>query len=431
MLRFGVMTQRVAMLAAALIAVLPAAAAAQTTAFVGARIWDGTGAAPIERGVLLVTDGRIVSVAAAGQVRVPAGARRVDVTGRTIIPGLLNAHGHLAGTSGLETGPRFSTRANLLTQLGLYARAGVTTVFSLGEDGAAAVPLRDESRAVTVDHARAFVAGPVVAATTPEEGRHAVDAVAALGVDYAKIRVDDNLGTAPKMPLPVASAIIARAHARGLRLFTHIFYLADATALLAAGSDYIAHSVRDRDVDATFVAAMKARDVCYSPTLTRELSTFVYASTPSFFDDPFFLRQADPTVLAQLTDPARQAEMRDSTAAQGYQAGLVVARRNLKTLADQGVPIAMGTDTGPPARFQGYFEHVELEMMVASGLTPRQALMAATGDAARCMRVDDRLGTLRPGRLADFVVLTLNPLDDIRNTRTIESVWIGGRQIAR
>ena len=117
--------------------------------------------------------------------------------------------------------------------------------------------------------------------------------------------------------------------------------------------------------------------------------------------------------------------MRDSAAAKGYKAGLEVANRNLKKLSDAGVRIAFGTDTGPPARFQGYFEHLELEMMVKAGLTPQQALNAATGDAARCMKVTGQVGTLERGDWADFLVLGANPLTDIHNTKTLESVWIG------
>jgi imidazolonepropionase-like amidohydrolase len=112
-----------------------------------------------------------------------------------------------------------------------------------------------------------------------------------------------------------------------------------------------------------------------------------------------------------------------------YKAALEVAQKNLKTLADQGVPIAMGTDTGPAKRFQGFFEHLELEMMVDSGLTPMQALTSATGVAARCHGKAGQIGTIEPGAAADFVVLQDNPLQDIKATRTIQSVWIAGRPL--
>ena len=106
-----------------------------------------------------------------------------------------------------------------------------------------------------------------------------------------------------------------------------------------------------------------------------------------------------------------------------------MALRNLKTIVDAGLPVVMGTDTGPAGRFQGYFEHMELDLMAEAGLMPEQVLRSATGLAAECLRMDDEIGTLRPNRWADFIVLTENPLDDIRNARSIESVWIAGEPL--
>jgi imidazolonepropionase-like amidohydrolase len=176
---------------------------------------------------------------------------------------------------------------------------------------------------------------------------------------------------------------------------------------------------------------LKKRNVCVCPTLTREVSTFVYESKPEFFSDPFFLRYADKAVLEQLQEPKRMEAMRTSTAAQRYKTALEMASRNLKKLVDSGVKIAMGTDTGPPARFQGYFEHMELELMAKAGMTPAQIMKAATGDAATCMHMAGELGTLQPGAWGDLIVLDKNPLEDVKNMRTIESVWIAGNQIAR
>ena len=163
----------------------------------------------------------------------------------------------------------------------------------------------------------------------------------------------------------------------------------------------------------------------------REVSAFVYESRPAFFDDPFFTKDADAAVIAALQSPAYQESIRKSTSAQRYKAALDMASQNLKRLSDAGVRIAFGTDTGPAGRFQGYFEHMELELMVKAGLTPMQAIVSATGDAARCMGVADRLGTLQAGKAADFLVLAKNPLDDIRASHTIESVWIAGAQVSR
>jgi imidazolonepropionase-like amidohydrolase len=174
---------------------------------------------------------------------------------------------------------------------------------------------------------------------------------------------------------------------------------------------------------------MKRRNICYCPTLMREVSTFAYATTPAWFSDPLFLKHADMAAVNALKEPARQQAMADSKSAQRYKAGLEVANQNLKKLTDAGVTIAMGTDTGPPARFQGYFELMELEMMVKAGLTPRQVLASATRDAARCMKLDAELGTLEPNKWADFVVLDADPLADISNVRKINAVYVAGNRL--
>ena len=403
-------------------------AGAGVTAFVGARLIDGTGATPIDDAVLLIRDGRVQAVGPAAGVAVPEGAETVDVTGRTIFPGLINAHGHVGDTAGLQAG--HYSEQNVLDHLALYARYGITTVNSLGGDeGAVAATVRDAESAPDLARARLMFAGPVVNGATPEEVTARVDEIAATNPDFIKIRVDDNLGTSRKMPPEVYGAVIEAAHRHGLPLAAHFFYLEDAKGLLNAGADFVAHSVRDQPVDDELIGLLRQHDVCYCPTLTREVSTFVYESRPDFFDDPFFIAEADLAVVAALEDPERQARYR-GPAPTAYKAALEMALRNLKALADNGVTIAMGTDSGPPARFLGYFEHLELELMAEAGLTPLQILTAATGDAARCLQRDD-IGTLQPGRAADFVVVTGNPLADITATRTIESVWIASNRVPR
>jgi len=384
-------------------------------AFTGATLSDGTDRAPIANATVVVRDGRVVAAGPANSVTVPAGATRVALDGKTIIPGIINAHGHVNEPKDLRT----------------YAAYGITTVYSLGGEPASVFTARAEQNTPALDRARVFVAGPVLTPTTPDEARAQVAGVAAQKVDIVKIRVDDNLGTTPKMAPDVYRAVIDEAHKRGLRVATHLFYLADAKSLLASGADFVAHSVRDADVDAELISALKARGVCVSPTLMREVSTFVYESTPDFFSDPFFLAHANAEWVSTLKQPARQEAMRTSQSAQRYKAALEVAKRNVKKLSDAGVPLAMGTDTGPTGRFQGYFELMEIEMMVKAGLTPRQALASATRDAARCMKIDRDLGTIEAGKWADFVVLDASPLTDIANIRRITSVYVAGNQVAR
>jgi len=403
-------------------------AATRIKAFVGARVIDGTDRAPIDNGVIVVRDGRIVAVGPLGRVTIPPEAQRVTLTGKTVIPGLVNAHGHVGNTVGMEQG-HYSAE-NVLRDLKTYAAYGVTTVYSLGDDQDASFKARDAQNTPALDRARLFAAGPVLAPKSPDEARTLVGGVAAMKADIVKIRVDDNLGATPKMAPEIYKAVIDEAHKKGMRVAVHLFYLEDAKAVLDAGADFIAHSVRDVDVDDAFVAMLKRRDVCYCPTLMREVSTFVYESTPSWFSDPLFLKHADMKAVEPLKEPARQAQMKTSRSAQRYKAGLEVANRNLKKLSDAGVKIAMGTDTGPPARFQGYFELMELEMMAKAGLTPKQVLASATRDAARCQKLND-VGTLEANKWADFVVLDADPLADISNVRKINSVWIAGNTVAR
>ena len=398
--------------------VAPTITNAQATpvrAFTGATLIDGTDHAPVPNATIVVRDGRVVAAGPASSVKIPEGAERVTIDGKTVIPGIINAHGHVNSPADLRT----------------YAAYGVTTVFSLGGEPESVFAARAAQNTPALDRARVFLAGPVLAPNTPDEARTQVAGVAAQKVDIVKIRVDDNLGTTPKMAPEVYRAVIDEAHKRGLRVATHLFYLADAKALLDAGSDFVAHSIRDADVDAEVIAKLEKRNVCVSPTLMREVSTFVYESTPAFFSDSLFLTHANREWMTALAKPDAQQAMRTSTAAQRYKTALEVAKHNLKRLSDAGVPIAMGTDTGPTGRFQGYFELMELEQMVSAGLTPRQALTAATRDAARCMKLDRDLGTIEPGKWADFVVLDANPLANISNVRRIASVWIAGNAVNR
>src|SRR5262249_29684178 len=258
---------------------------ASVKVFVGARIVDGAGNRAIENAVLVTRDGRVDAVGPASAVRAPAGAQTINLSGKFIPPGLISTHVHISDLQGLR--PPAYTDENTLRQLGVFARYGVTTVFSLGGEKEPAFRARDTQNTPSLDRTRIYLAGEVITGKTPQEARQMVARVAATKPDIIKIRVDDNLGATPKMTPDVYRAVIEEAHQRGLRVAAHIFYLEDAKDLLRAGADFIAHSVRDKEIDDEFISLMKKRDIPYCPTLTRELSTFVYESTPSFFSDPF------------------------------------------------------------------------------------------------------------------------------------------------
>lgn len=387
------------LLAALLLAgTLPAA----DLAFTHATILDGTGARPFRDATLLIHDGRISAVGAA--VKVPAGTQTVDARGKFLIPGLISAHSHVNG----------------LHDLSVFARYGVTTVMSLG--GPHEIEFRDATRAEQqapgFTRSRLYIAGPIPTSKTAAEGRAAVAALAAAHTDIVKFRLDDNLGAGTEMPPAAYAAIIDEAHKKGMRVAVHVVYLRDAKAVLRLGADYIAHSVRDFPIDDETIALLRRNHACYSPTLMREVSTFTYADRPAFFSDPFFLRAYTPP-----------ANLHNDPNAAWYRDHLAVAKSNLKRVEDAGVLVAMGTDTGPTGRFQGYFEHLELEQMVDAGLTPMEALVAATRGSAQCLKIDDQVGTLTPSKWADFLVLSADPLANIANTRKLESVYIAGTRV--
>ena len=402
---------------------IPTSVTGQTVAFTGATVWDGTGA-PAQPGLtLLVEDGRIV--ATGHDIALPEHAEIVPLDGKFVIPGLVNAHGHVTGAWAEEPGltPGDRVREDLL----LYARYGITSVLSLGDDDSALAVARAD--AIDPRHARLRAAGPVVAARTPRAAREAAEANVAAGANWLKLRVDDNLGTSDPMPWDAVEAVFEVGAAHDVPVATHLFYLDDAHRLLDLGTGLVAHSVRDRGVDDAFVTGLLASGVCYVPTLTRELSTFVYETRPDFFDDPFFQRHASAAEVRRLERPDVQAGFRESSTADGYRRALTQARSNLVRLHAAGVPIAFGTDSGPAARFPGYFEHLELWMMVDAGMTPPEALRSATSVAAACAGFED-VGTLATGKWADFLVFAEDPSLDIEATRSLERVFVGGAEVS-
>ena len=408
----------------------------------GARLIDGTGRSVIENSVLVIEGDHVLAAGKAGAVSIPKDADVRDVSGKTIMPALINLHGHLGlSSNGADSVAGDYTQENVVKQLNKYLSYGVATTTSLGQDEDEIYKIRDAQRAGTLGGARLFTAGRGFLEytgknypndhryrpQTPDEARADVRELALHHPDFIKMWVDDGLGHGVKIKPEVYQAIIDEAHKQHIRVFAHEFYLADAKALLAAGLDGFAHSIRDQAVDQVVMQAMKARGVFLIPTLVRDEVLFAYADNLKWLDDPFFQAGYDPAAIAFVRGPENVEKGRKDPDIAKYRAGLEMAKKNLKTLSDNGVKIAFGTDSGIPTRFPGYFEHRELQLMVEAGLTPMQAIVAATGTNAEILGGAKTFGTLQPGRRADFLLLDANPLDDIHNTEKLSAVWQSGK----
>jgi imidazolonepropionase-like amidohydrolase len=421
-------------------------ALAEAVVLKGATLIDGTGRAPLQNAVVVIDGGRIAAVGAADKVKIPQGARVVDVKGRTIIPGLINAHGHAGLVVGGQNRADAYTRENVQAQLLQYERYGVTSVLTLGLNRDIVYDIRDDQRRGKVPGATLFTAGrglgvpdgapPVPVAPdqvyrpkTPQEAVADVDEAAAHKPDYFKIWVDDVWGKFPKMDPAIFKAAIAEAHKKKIRVASHIFYLADAKNVIAGGVDALAHSVRDQPVDDELVSLMKQRGTFYVATLNVDASFFQLADDPALLDDPFLTGALPPESVQQFRSPEYRAKVAGDANTPKARAALENGMKNVKTLHDRGVRIAFGTDSGAnPSRIPGWAEHRELELMVRAGLSPMDALVAASKGSAAMLGISDR-GTLEKGKRADLLVLAANPLDDIKNTRKLVSVWHDGREI--
>jgi imidazolonepropionase-like amidohydrolase len=412
----------------------------------GARLIDGTGQPPRENAALVIEGDHISAIGTVGKMHYPKGARVIDMRGRTIVPSLINGHGHLGVVLGTGQSPNAYTRENVQNAVLQYEQYGVTSVLVMGLNRDLVYELRDEQKTGTFPGASIFTAGrgigvpgaapPVPVApdqvyrpTTAEEARAEVRDMASHHVDMIKIWVDDIFGRFSKMQPEVYAAIIDEAHKHGIKVAAHVFYLADAKALVADGVDVLAHSVRDQKVDADLIKAMKSRGLFYIPTLTVDESFYVFAEQPELMANPFFTQAVSPDLLKMFQSPEYRAKAEGDPNLAKNKAAHATAMQNLKLLQEAGVRVAFGTDSGAfPTRIPGWAEHRELELMVDSGLTPMEAIVAATRVSAGLLQANDR-GTLEPGKRADLIVLAANPLDDIRNTRRMVAIWHAGREV--
>jgi imidazolonepropionase-like amidohydrolase len=375
-------------------------------------------------------------------------ANEVDASGKTVMPALISAHVHMGVLKGTTSSGSNYTRDNVLRQLKRYADYGVLNTQVMGTDRPVLFQngLYDSIRQGLLPGARMLSAGygfnipanvdpssmlgnlyrPASADAIPKE----MDSIAALNVKIVKIWVDDMGGSAPKMEPAVYRAIIKEAHQRNIRVAAHLYYLSDARKLVNEGLDIIAHSIRDSVVDDAFVQLMKAHNVVYIPTLSLDKFNYAYSENPDWVDDPFFKDALEPGVYEMITSEKFKTEQKNSPALARNKHAFEIAMQNVKKLADGGVLIALGTDSGAfPVRVQGYSEHMELQLMNEAGLTPLQAIEAGTRNAAIALQLEENFGTIQKGKVADLLVLDGDPSTEIKNTRKIEAVYKAGKKI--
>lgn len=404
---------------------------------------DGTGKAPVAAAAMIVDDGRITWVGTAAQLKAPAGAEVVDLTGKFVMPGIINLHGHLAAVVDLNQSADNLTEANLENNLKTYASYGVTSVLSMGTDKNLVLAARDKQRLGRPGETRIFSAGEGFifeggygglaglnkGVSSPAEVEKRVAALASQHVDTVKLWLDDHNGEFKKMPYDIVKAITDAGHKYKMLVSAHIFYLEDAKKLTDFGVNGFAHMVRDQPIDQALIDSMKKHGTWQlAATLSREASMFAYAKTPPFISDPFFTRGVSDKVIQTLKSPEYQKTQAADPHFAHYPEYLETAKKNFKKLVDSGIKYGFGTDSGPPGRFPGFFEHWEMELLVEAGLTPSQVIQSATKNAAEYLKAKD-LGTLEKSKWADLLVLNKNPLDDIKNSRTIDSVYIAGNRV--
>ena len=396
--------------------VLPTACAApdvpepeptDASAYEGGRIIVGNGDV-IENGTLVVEQGSLTVVGDSSTIEVPAGAARVDLTGRTVMPAIVDTHVHLR-----------EARDDLVEDLQRKAYYGVGVVLSLGRGASdTAFAVRDET---LPNAARYRTVGRGISAPEPgrteipywisteEEARTAVRELAEQKVDMVKIWVDDRGGEFEKLTPELYGAVIDEAHQHGLKVIAHVYTLEDAKGLLRAGLDAFAHGIRDMDVDDEVVELFRGRPhVVLSPNLP---------SAGVAVDLSWLSGTIPPDQLEQMQE--RSVDRPEAQEPFGIQA------RNLARLSAEGVTIAFGTDGGA-----GWSPHAEMEDMVRAGMQPADVLVASTGNSAALVGLDD-VGTLEANKSADFVVLAANPIDDITNTRQIVDVYLRGEPVDR
>lgn len=422
-----------------------AAAQSRTTLFEGARLITGDGKAPIENSAFLVENDKFTRIGKKGGIQLTAGGSRVDLTGKTVMPAMVDVHSHLGFLKQLDGSMSKANfnRENLIDHLNRYAYHGFAATISMGTDmGELPYQLREEvipgaALFRTVGRGLAWPgSGPNDPArndvpyvvTTVEQARQAVRELAPHHPDFVKIWVDDRNHTQKKLTPDLYGAAVDEAHKHNLRAIAHVFDLEDAKGLLRAGIDGFTHLVRDKDMDGEMMELLKQHpNVFFTPNLG-VTSRAIDAGRPAWLDDPVLHETIPPSQIKLLE---KRFSNRKSDALAATRAAWDLQVRNLNKLRAAGVRIVLGSDSaGDPSRVIGWHAIWEVDSMARAGMPPSEVIVASTRLAAETLRLN-QLGTVAAGKSADFVVLDANPLDNIANTRRIARVYLRGQEVDR
>ena len=400
-------------------------AAAQVTVLTHVTVIDGTGAAAQNDITIVMENGRIRDMGPSSKISPPASATVLDLTGKFVVPGIINAHGHV--------------EAKRDPQLRQYALYGITTTTNMGFDPNDIAEFKAEQQRGNLRGARIltvkyrFMSAPFKPGSeyhTPEAARAKVDEIVAQGADFIKVWIDSQNGKLVKLSPEFCAAVMDQARKHGKITMAHVYEYADAKMIVDKGVNILAHNVRDQEIDTDFIATLKRRNVSVISTLAREEGMFVYGEAPAWIEEAFFRKGLSPERLEILKTKKREEQAKDPELARNKRA-FEIDKINLKKLSDAGIRIALGTDSGgAPDRFfiQGFFEHRQMELMVQAGLTPMQVIQAFSKGASEALGIDKEFGTLAKGKAADLLALEKNPLENIANMRTIQAVYLGGKK---
>ena len=415
-------------------------------ALVGAQLIDGTGAAPVADSVIVIRDGQITASGSRKTTPVPAGAEVIDFSGKSIIPGLVNMHVHYRGGSDA-----------IKSQFNAQLYYGVTTARSIGSDSPEAVEFLLEANAGRSDFPRAYTAGLGFshpggfnaagrnAPATEDEARMLVRKQIALGVQFIKMWVNAIALPGFKIRPEIRAAIIDEAIRNGAVPVAHIDGEADAIQLIRAGLRDLLHTTVltfgpgggapvDNPVPSSeFLELAVDNDVVFTPTLSIRQLGWYFAAHPELLDDPSLRAVFNPDSLARWDSPEGRAEVVNAGNFEERMAAFRQLQDFLKTIHDAGIQVAIGTDAGTPNVPFGWGMHREMAIYVEAGLTPMQAIVAATSTGAAQMPPlgEADFGTLVAGKVADLVVLDADPLLDISNTQKIDRVMRQGEWVDR